>query len=122
MSLAQILEEVKAFPTHEIEELEHSLRLERLQRAGRVLNVPETRLLSVINEPLPAAAELRELRIKREENTLESREHERLMALENEREIVWAEKLRAVGELADLRGEDFDTLYQKLGLSLRVEA
>ena len=48
-------------------------------------------------------------------------EHERLVALENEMEIVWADKLRAVGELADLRGEKFDALYQQLGLPLRAE-
>lgn len=121
MSLAQILEEVKTYPTPALESLEQSLRIERLRRAGRVLSAEETRLFSIINEPLPDAETLRILRAKRDEGTLSAHEQEQLIKLENQREIVWAGKLRAVAELADLRGEEFDALYQKLGLALRVE-
>lgn len=120
MSLAQILEEVRTFPTSDLESLEQSLRMERLRRAGRVLDAPETRLFAVINEPLPAAETVRSLRHKREERTLTDDEQTQLVELENKTEVVWAGKLRAVAELADLRGEKFDELYQKLGLTLRA--
>ena len=120
MSLAQILEEVRTFPTSDLESLEHSLRMERLRRAGRVLDAQETRLFSVINEPLPAAETVRALRHKREERTLTDEEQTQLVELENKTEVAWADKLRAVAELADLRGEEFGELYQKLGLTLRT--
>ena len=51
MSLTQILEEVKTYPTPELELLEQSLRSERLRRTGRVLSTAETRLFSIINQP-----------------------------------------------------------------------
>ena len=120
MSLAQILEEVRTFPTSDLESLEHSLRMERLRRAGRVLNAQETRLFAIINEPLPAAETVRALRHKREERSLTEEEQTQLVELENKTEVAWAGKLRAVAELADLRGEEFDELYQKLGLTLRA--
>ena len=121
MSLAQILEEVRTFPTSDLESLEHSLRVERLRRAGRILNAGETRLFAVINEPLPAAETVHALRQKRDERTLNDDEQEQLVELENQTEVAWAGKLRAVAELADLRGEEFDELYQKLGLTLRAD-
>ena len=121
MSLAQILEEVKTFPTADLESLEQSLRRQRLQREKRVLGEEETRLFSVVNAPLPDAERLRELRTQREQQTLSEAEHAELMRLENEREIAWAGKLRAVARLADVRGEEFDALYQQLGLNLRAE-
>lgn len=120
MSLAQILEEVRTFPTSDLESLEHSLRMERLRRTGRVLDTQETRLFAVINEPLPAVEMVRALRHKRQERTLTDEEQTHLVELENKTELAWADKLRAVAELADLRGEGFDELYQKLGLTLRV--
>ncbi len=122
MSLAQILEEVKAFPTSELASLEQSLRLERLRRDGRVSNGAETRLLVIVNEPFVLTEGLRELRAKRERQTLSEAEHAELIERENEREILWARKLRAVAELADLRGESFDALYQKSGLALRADS
>lgn len=66
MSTAQILEEIKPYPTSEIEALEHELRLERLRRTRRHLSAEETRLFGIINEPLPGGERLPELRAKRE--------------------------------------------------------
>lgn len=121
MSTAQILEEIKSYPTTELQSLENSIRLERLQRTRRGLGAQETRLFEIINEPLPGGDELRDLRIERDTRALDGAEHQRLIQLENEREIVWARKLKAVSQLADLRGEEFDALYQQLGLMLRAE-
>ena len=121
MSVAQILEEVKSYSIDELESLEQSLRRERLQRLSGVLSAEETRLFAVINEPLPGGEELRLLRCKREEGSL-GEDLERLLELENAREIAWARKLKAVAELARERGQDFEALYQQLGLALRGES
>lgn len=98
------------------------MRREKGRRSRLVATSEEARLYAVINEPLPGGNELPALRLKCDEHTLSEDEHARLMALENEREIVWARKLRAVRELAELQGEDFQVLFNKLGLNLRTES
>jgi len=122
MSVAQILEESKTFSVPELESLEQSLRLERLRRTRNVLSAEETRLFEVINQPLPGSQRLPELRAKRDSHTLSPDELDELIRLDDEREEVWARKLRAVADLADYRGVEFDTLYRQLELHLRTEA
>ena len=122
MSTAQILEEIKSYPTPEIEALEGELRLERLRRARRGLSARETRLFEIINEPLPGGEALLELRAKREAGALSPDELETLIQLDDAREAVWARKLKAVAELADYRGVGFDDLYRQLELNLRTDA
>lgn len=122
MSTAQILEEIKSYPTSEIETLEHELRLERLRRTRRGLSAQETRLFEIINEPLPGGELLPELRAKRETHTLISDELNELIRLDDAREEVWARKLKAVADLADYRGVGFDELYRQLELNLRADA
>lgn len=121
MSVAQILEEAKTYSIAELESLEHSLRLERLRRRSDVLSGEETHLFGIINQPLPGGDELRSLRQKREDFSLGEDELVRLISLESEREIAWARKLKAVTELARLRGQEFEALYAQLGLALRSE-
>ena len=122
MSTAQILEEIKSYPTPELESLEHELRLERLRRTRRGLSARETQLFEIINEPLPGGEGLLELRAKREAGTLATDELEALIRLDDARETVWARKLKAVAELADYRGVAFDDLYRQLELNLRTDA
>ena len=122
MSSAQILAEIKSYPTDELESLEHELRLERLRRARRGLSAQETRLFEIINEPLPGGEGLFELRAKREAGTLLPDELEALIQLDDAREAVWARKLQAVADLADYRGVAFDDLYRQLELNLRTDA
>lgn len=120
MSVAQLEAELTTFDGAELDALEMALRREKLRRCGHVLSAAETRLFEIINEPLPAESELSALRLKRDERTLTEIEQAHLIEMENEREIVWARKLRAVAELADLRGVKFETLYQQLGLAPRT--
>lgn len=122
MSTAQILEEIKSYPTSELESLERELRLERLRRTRRGLSSQETRLFEIINEPLPGGEGLLQLRAKREAGTLSPDELETLIRLDDEREEVWARKLKAVAELANYRGVAFDDLYRQLELNLRADA
>jgi len=122
MSTAQILEEIKSYPTDELESLEHELRLERLRRTRRGLSAQETQLFEIINEPLPGGRNLTELRAKREAHTLTLDELDELIRLDDAREEVWARKLKAVAELAEHRGVEFDDLYRQLELNLRTDA
>ncbi len=116
MSAAQLLEEVKSFSGEEIESLEGVIRLEKLRRAGIIASPEETQLLGLINKPLSHSIRYYQLRGKLSEETLTEEAHAELIRLSDEREIEWAQKLEAVSRLAALRGEDFQTLYDKLGI------
>ena len=61
-----------------------------------------------------------ELRAKRETRTILDEELAQLSALDDQREVAWADKLRAVAELARHRGVEFETLYRQLELHLRA--
>lgn len=122
MSVAQIERELSTLDGAELDALETALRREKGRRNGNILSAQETRLFQIINQPLPGGDELRLLREKREAYSLTENELARLIALENEREVAWAHKLRAVSELAQARGQEFEALYQQLGLALRSEA
>jgi hypothetical protein len=122
MSVAQLESELASLNWAELEALEAALRREKGRRGAGVAGTQEAALYAIVNEPLPGGEELTGLRRKRDDRTLSDEEHSRLIALENEREMIWARKLRAVGELADLHGEDFQALFNKLGLNLRTES
>ena len=122
MSVAQIERELSTLDTTELDALETALRREKGRRNGNVLSAQETRLFEIINQPLPGGDDLRLLREKRAVHSLAEDELTRLIALENEREVAWACKLQAVAELAQARGQEFEALYQQLGLALRGES
>jgi hypothetical protein len=122
MSVAQLEAELTSLNGAELDALEVALRREKSRRQRGTLSVEETRMLTIINEALPGGSELHSLRLRRDEQSLSETDQVRLVALEDEREIAWARKLRAVSDLADLRGTNFDKLYHELGLALRTEA
>ena len=114
MSLAQILEEVKSFPLSDIEALEQSLRLERLQRTGTIASPAESELLRRINAPLPQTQRFAELRTKLQDDALSELEREELVAISEAREVANAQRAEAVMELATLQGRPFKELWKKM--------
>ena len=114
MSLAQILEEVKSFPLSDIEALEHSLRLQRLQRTGTIASPAESELLGRINAPLPQIERFIELRTKLQDEALSEQEREELVALSQAREVANAQRAEAVMELATLQGRSFQELWKQM--------
>lgn len=121
MSVAQIEAELDGLSLEELRVVEATARRKQRRQHPYVLDGVETRLFEVINEPLPGGERLLELRAKREAHSLTPEELEELTRLDDEREEVWGRKLRAVAELADYRGVDFDALYRQLELHLRTE-
>ena len=114
MSAAQILEEIKSYPTPELESLEHSIRLERLRRSHRGLSAEETRLFEIINQPMPRIERFRELEPFWEAGTLSDDERAELLEIVEAREILSAERIDAVRQLAELRGTSFEALWQQI--------
>ena len=113
MSAAQILEEIKTFPTPELESLEHSIRLERLRRNRNTLSSVETRLYEIINQPMPGAERFRELESLWEAGTLSDEERAELLDIVEAREELGARRLEAVRQLAELRGVSFEALWRQ---------
>ena len=114
MSLAQILEEVKSFPLSDLEVLERSLRLERLQRAGAIASPAEEALLARINAPLPQTARFVELRAKLQDGELSDAERDEMIAISDAREETNAARAQAVMELATMQGQSFSELWEKM--------
>ncbi|BCM89813.1 hypothetical protein IAD21_01661 [Abditibacteriota bacterium] len=114
MSIAQILEEAKTLPISDLESLEHSLRLERLQRIGRAVPAEERRLLQIINHPMPHTERFVALTEKWQDEGLAEDERAELLAIVSEREGQNVERVEAVGRLSELRGVPFKTLWKQM--------
>lgn len=114
MSTAQILEEIKSYPTSEIETLEHELRLERLRRTRRGLSAQETRLFEIINRPMPGGERYAFLIDKWQDEGLTEEERAELLPLVTEREGCNAERVEAVQRLSELRDVPFMELWKQI--------
>lgn len=78
----------------------------------------ESELLLIISRHLTTQQrrEIEELTDKMEYGSITDDEHERLIARSDESEKIYAERLRAMLELAELRGISFDELLEQLGI------
>lgn len=114
MSLTQILEAARSFPTSDLESLEHSLRLERLKRQGYALGATETALFESINQPMPDEQRYHELTPAWEAGTLSQVERAELLEIVEAREAANARRVAAVMELARLRGVEFAALWRQI--------
>lgn len=114
MSLAQILEEARSFSLPELESLEQQLRLQRLQRAGKIASPEEARLLARINAPMPHAERFVVLRQKLQDEVLSEDERRELVEIAHAREEANAERVEAVMQLAALQGRPFAEVWQKM--------
>src|SRR6476661_7116584 len=114
MLVAQIIEEIKTFPTPELESIETSLRVERLRRAKQMAPAEEMRLLQIINRPSPHPERFASLSLKWEEEGLSDEERIELLAINSEIETMSAERVEAVQRLSELRGIGFTILWKQL--------
>lgn len=114
MSVAQILKELPTFSLKEIETLEHSLRLQKLQRAGKIASPDEARLLAQINVPMPQTGRFLELRTKLQNEALSDDERSELLQISDAREEANAARAEAVMQLATLRKTPFSQLWHQM--------
>ena len=104
-----------------IAELEHLVEQVIAIRAARVaphLGADESGLLARINQGLPATerTRIRALLAKRDDESLPPAEWQELTALTDQLEVLHADRLAALAELARLRGVTFNTVIAQLGL------
>ncbi len=101
--------------------LEHLVEQVMAIRAARVaphLAADESALLVRVNQGLGDAerTRLRSLLAKRDDETLTPAEWQELTSLTDQLELLHADRLAALAELAKVRGITFDTVIAQLGL------
>jgi len=83
-----------------------------------IVHVREAELLSKINRPLPSdlAAQYQYLVEKRRAGALSSNEYDELLRLSDQVELLEAERVESLAELASLRGISLAKLMTELGI------
>jgi hypothetical protein len=113
-----ILTAVKQMPLAEMEQLVDQVIAIRAERVAPHLTADESALLARINQGLPAdeRARLRALVEKRDDETITEAEWQELAALTDRLELLHADRLAALVELAKLRGITLDEVMSQLGI------
>ena len=118
LSSEQLLNAARQMPRRELARfLEQVLRLRANHERGK-LSIAESKLLLKINQPVPANVQLRydELLARRDARTLSTDEQQELLRLTDEVELLEAERMKRLIELAQLRQVSLDEVFKQLGL------
>ena len=118
LSFEQLLNAARQMSRHELALFAERVLLLRAQREARVLPSAEVDLLLQINHPVPASLQARyeALLKRRDSRTLSPAEHEELLQLTDQVELLEAERVKHLIELARLRQISLDDLMQQMGL------
>lgn len=113
-----ILTAVRQMPIAEMEQLVDQVIAIRAERVAPHLTADESALLAHINRGLPDddRAKLRTLIEKRDDETITEGEWQELAALTDRLELLHADRLGALVELAKLRGITLDEVMSQLGI------
>ena len=120
LSSQQIISAVQSMPLDELEHLVSDVLAVRAERVAPHLSGEEGKLLQTIQRTLPKKSLLRmkELQALRDVEKLSPEGFGELAELIEKLEIFHAERMKAVADLADLRGVTFQTTMKQVGLSL----
>lgn len=113
-----ILTAVRQMPIAEMEQLVDQVIAIRAERVAPHVTADESALLARINQGLPAdeRARLRALVEKRDDETITDGEWQELASLTDRLELLHADRLAALAELAKLRGVTLDEVMSQLGI------
>jgi hypothetical protein len=113
-----ILTIVRQMPIAELEQLVDQVIAIRAERVAPRLTADESRLLERINQGLAAndRARMRTLSEKRDNESLLEAEWDETAALTDRLELLHADRLDALVELAKLRGVTLDEMMSQLGI------
>ena len=117
-SMNAILTTVRQMPIDELEHLVDQVIAIRAERVAPHLTADESSLLARINQGLPTEdrARMRALIEKRDDETITAEEWQELAALTDRLELLHADRLAALAELAKLRGVTLDEVMSQLGI------
>ena len=108
---------VRSMNEAELEELERSLRDERLRRFSPDVSGDEAALLEAVAQPLPYQARCEQLTQLRENNDWNEALNVEMLRLNEAREAANVRRVAAAMRLANLRNVPFQQLWQQLVLS-----
>jgi hypothetical protein len=113
-----ILTAVRQMPIAELEHLVDQVIAIRAERVAPHLSADESALLVRVNQGLAHndRARLRALTEKRDGESLTTAEWEELTALSDQLELLHADRMSALAELATLRGVTLDEVMHHLGI------
>ena len=108
---------VRSMSEAELEELERSLRDERLRRFSPDVSDDEAALFEAVTQPMPHQARWDELLQLRENDDWNEALNAEMLTLNEDREGANVRRVAAAMRLANLRGVPFQQLWQQLVLS-----
>jgi hypothetical protein len=118
MGLEELIKAANKLDETDLDQLLHQVVVLRARRKAKVLSAEEAQLLLKINQGIPA--DLRNcyqiLCQKREAEALTDTEHDTLIQLSNQIEQIGAQRLEALGSLAQLRQVSLLDLMAALGI------
>ncbi len=118
LSSEQLLNAARQMSRRELSQFIGQVLALRARHEAPVLPAAESELLLQINQPIPADLQRRyeELIARRDERTLSPAEHQELLQLTDQVELLEAERVRHLIELARWRKVSLDDLMRRLGL------
>lgn len=118
ISAQELIDAASQLDSPELEVIAERVLMLRAERRAPHLSEQETDLFEIINyHRLPKAQARFELLIKRRQaNKISSEKLAELIAMTDQGEMEAAERVRAVSELAEMRGLSFQGMWQQLGL------
>jgi hypothetical protein len=114
----QLVQAAKLLPPRELDQVVEELLEERAHRRAPCLSSEESRLFERINRALPdhECARYRQLVRKRDAETLTDADHIELIRLSDKIEVLEADRLGALIQLAQLWGTSLGKLKRSLGI------
>lgn len=118
VSAEQLLNAARQMPRRELHQFIEQVLFLRAQREPGTIPVAEADLLLQINHPVPADVlqQYEELIARRDARTLTPAEHQELLQLTDQVELLEAERMKHLIELANLRQVSLDEVMHQLGL------
>jgi hypothetical protein len=124
VSRDNLLQAIEQLDTDELSDLVSDLLYLRARRHANVLSDREAELFQQINRWLTLEEQTRrnELQKKLEAKILTEREHQELMQLNEKAEMLNAERVEALAQLATIRQTTLDQLMHDLDIDLSAHA
>jgi hypothetical protein len=120
LSSEQLLNAARQMPRRELHQFVEQVLFLRAQHERGAIPVAESELLLKINQPVPADVQHRydELIERRDARTLTPEEHDELLRLTDQVELLEAERMKHLIDLAKLRQVPLNEVMRQLGLPL----
>lgn len=120
VSPQQVISAVQTMPLDELEKLVSNVLAVRAERLAPHISGEEGKLLKSIQKTLPkkSLSRMKKLQALRDEQKLSQEGFAELAQLIENLEIIHAEKMKAVSDLAELRGVTFQIAIKQIGLKL----